>query len=51
MHIWGVRKGAIFIHNIYIIHYFSSPKWMNIRSANKDGKKSKGLEARSWKSF
>jgi hypothetical protein len=34
---WGVRKGAIFIHYIYHPLLFIS-KWMNITRANKDGK-------------
>jgi hypothetical protein len=37
---WGVRKGAIFIHIIYIYHpLLFIQKWMNISSANKDGEK------------
>jgi hypothetical protein len=39
---WGVRKGAIFIHNIYHPLLFI-PKWMNIPHAEptRMGKKSK----------
>jgi hypothetical protein len=42
---WGVMEAEVFIQKIIYHPLLFIPKWMNIPSANKDGKKkkSKGL--------